>query len=317
MSQAAQVFAAKLRIVAVVLDCGTRKELCAAFRAADPRTQFEVERVQKWLQGRAVPRSGQVMGEIARMLGLSQGGGWVATCSPQEFLEAVAATRGLDPAALARTVSAWGSGERQASPRAVPTGNNHHLLGCYACYSPAWSPYFAGQLIRGTLLLEARDGMIAATYTETLLGRRVPFEGMAVVTGRSLHFDMREATGGLPVFLSTYMPGPPASVLCGVMAGVVAVSHEAQPTAGRIVAVRLRDVAAAAATERYMPADAEAIGDELVALGLDLAAPTTVGAAICEILTARGGLVDQVSVEDQARLTHLLDMAHLGVRAVA
>jgi hypothetical protein len=317
VSRAAQAFAEKLRIVAVILECGTCKELCAAFRAADPRTQFEVDRVQKWLQGRALPRSGQVMAEIARILGVSQGGAWVAACSPREFLEAAAQRRGVDTGTLARMVSGWGGGEPQATPRKVQSGNHHHLLGCYACYSPAWSPYFAGQLIRGTLVLEASDMAIAATYTETLLGRRVPFEGSAVVTGRSIHLDMREATGGLPVFMSTYLPGPPASVLCGVMAGVVAVAHEAQPTAGRIVAVRVRDAAAAAATERYMPAEPAEIGADLAALGLHLAAPSEVGAAVCELLAARGGVADQVSIDDQARLTRVLDMAHLAARAVA
>lgn len=317
MSQASQAFAAKLRVVAMVMDCGTRKELCAAFRAADPRTQFEIARVQKWLQGRVMPRSGQVFGEIARILGLSQDGAWVATCTPEEFLEAVAARRGTDPGRLAQVVFGWNGAEPLATPQLVPTGNHHHLAGFYACYSPAWSPYFAGQLIRGSLVLVPRGGLIAATYTETLLGRRVPFEGKAVATGRSVHLDMRETTGGMPVFMSTYLPGPPASVLCGIMAGVVAVGHDAQPTAGRIVAVRVSPGSDLHDGEGYIPADAVVIGEDLRALGLPTMPAVEIGAAILGVVTARAGLADQVPVEDQARLTQLLDVVHLHAAAAA
>ncbi len=319
----AQDFAAKLRIVAVVLDCGTRKELCAAFRAADPRTQFEVERTQKWLQGRAVPRSGQVPAEIARILGLAQGGAWVSACSPEDFLAAVAARRGLDPATIGRMAASWGGAEPPttvAPSRPVLAGNNHHLLGRYACYSPAWSPYFAGQLIRGCLVLEARGEGIAATYTERLVGQRVGFQGSAVATGRSLHLDMREPTGGLPVFMSTFLPGPPASVLCGVMAGVVALSHEAKPTAGRIVMVRVpaggRDPES---DNGYMPATPKAIDADLARLGLVFPAGATPGEAIRQLFFRRPpeALVDQVSDEDQARLTQLMDTAHLLIGSLA
>jgi len=52
-----RLFAHKLSITAAILNCATRKELCARFRNVNPATEFELERSYKWLQGRALPRS--------------------------------------------------------------------------------------------------------------------------------------------------------------------------------------------------------------------------------------------------------------------
>ena len=50
-------FAMKLRLAAVVLGCTSRKELAAAFREVNPDTTFDVERADKWLSGKALPRT--------------------------------------------------------------------------------------------------------------------------------------------------------------------------------------------------------------------------------------------------------------------
>ena len=50
----------KLLVTQELLGCASRKELCARFRDVNPRTEFDLERSHKWMQGRAKPRSGRV-----------------------------------------------------------------------------------------------------------------------------------------------------------------------------------------------------------------------------------------------------------------
>ena len=58
----------KLRLTAAVLGTITRKDLAAQFRLINPATTFDVERAQKWLQGRARPRERQVYEDWASAL---------------------------------------------------------------------------------------------------------------------------------------------------------------------------------------------------------------------------------------------------------
>jgi hypothetical protein len=65
-------FARKLQLTAALLGCTTRKELCAAFRAVNPATDFELERAHKWLQGRAMPRGMAIYAEWAQVIGTAR-----------------------------------------------------------------------------------------------------------------------------------------------------------------------------------------------------------------------------------------------------
>ena len=56
----AVAFAAKLRMAAAALGYTSRKELCARFRAVNPATQCDLDRLNKWVQGRALPRAASV-----------------------------------------------------------------------------------------------------------------------------------------------------------------------------------------------------------------------------------------------------------------
>ena len=133
---------------------------------------------------------------------------------------------------------------RGAAIRAPPVCSavSRHCPAAIAAYSPAWSPHFHRRLLRGALRLSSgRSGALIATYTESLFGRDVRLTAEAWIGGRSMHFVVREPEGDVPLFISLQIPGPPASVLCGVMSGVAFVSSEPLPSACRIVFIRVPD----------------------------------------------------------------------------
>ena len=99
----------KLRLTAAVLGCATRKELCARFRAASPATRFDLERANKWMQGRALPRDASVYDDWARAVGTARPGAWLAACTAAELAAELAALHGLPEAAPPREGAAGGA----------------------------------------------------------------------------------------------------------------------------------------------------------------------------------------------------------------
>ena len=92
----------------------------------------------------------------------------------------------------------------------------------------------------------------------------------AWIGGRSMHFLVREPDGDMPVFISLQLPGPPASVLCGVMSGVAFIAHEPLPSASRIVFIRVRDTPGLDGSNRFFDPAPGAIAADLVDLGVDI-----------------------------------------------
>lgn len=305
-------FATKLRLTAAVLGCPGRKELCARFRAVNPATHFDLERSHKWLQGRALPRSAQVYEDWAKVLGTRRSGAWLASCTVDAFLGEICALYDADGATLRlrAEVDAVGGGPAGQHRGDLALG---YLCGTYACYSMAWSPYYRGRVIRGTLLLQpgSRAAPLVARYTEELVGKTMLFTGEAWLAGRTVHLLVRGPEDGSPLFVSLFLPGPPASVLCGVMSGAIVVGPEPRPSATRMVVVRVP--ADAGASNRYMELTPGTVADDLTALGMSLAEPLEVGTLVRDVLLGGGnGGLEQVSASDQARLASVLDVAYLG-----
>lgn len=304
-------FATKLRLTMAVLGCPGRKELCGRFRTANPATHFDLERSHKWMQGRALPRSAQVYDDWAKVLGTQRPGAWLASCTADAFLTEICTLYDADPAALRSRAEVDAAGGPAGQPRGdLPFG---YLCGTYACYSMAWSPYYRGQAIRGALLLRpgSKAHTLAVIYTEGLLGRTVLFDGEALLAGRTVHLLVRGLEDGSPLFISLFLPGPPASVLCGVMSGATIVGPEPRPSTTRMAVVRVS--ADAGASNRYMKLTPSAVAGDLVALGLALAEPSEVGALIRDfLLSGSDGGLEQVTASDQARLSSALDVAYLG-----
>lgn len=307
LASSAEELAAKLRVTAAALRCATRKELCGRFRAVNPATPFDLERSHKWLQGRARPRGPQMYEDWARVLGTSRPAAWLAACTVDVFVEEVARLLQADPAQL--RLAARGA-VRPSAPGATAA---EAPSGSYACYSLAWSPYFAGRLIRGSLMLgPGGRGPAQACYAEAGPEGPVRFTGTAVVMPRTLNM-LLAAPETSPVFLCLHRPGPPAAGLCGVIAGSALLAEDQRPCASRFAAIRVPDGAPLAATNRYLEADRASVAADLAGLGLVGAEGAEVASAVCDLLLGPG--LDQVAATAQTRLGEAAARLWLGAAA--
>ena len=141
---------AKLLLTQELLGCNSRKELCARFREVNPRTEFDLERSHKWMQGRARPRSARVYDDWAHLLGTERPPAWLAACTVDAFVDEVCRVFAADPEELKRRAGL----DQPRAGAALAGGAVHYVCGAYAAYSLAWSPYHRGQIIRGSLLIE-------------------------------------------------------------------------------------------------------------------------------------------------------------------
>lgn len=301
-------FATKLRLAAAALGCNSRKDLCARFRSVNPATHCDLDRLNKWIQGRSLPRVSSVYADFAAVIGTSKPGRWVADCSLEDFTAELAARTGMDAAAFAVPD---GSARRGAPRTTGMIGGVATLSGAFAAYSPAWSPHSHGRLIRGALRLSpGKGGTLFATYTESLFGREVRLTADAWMGVSSMHLVVREPDGDVPLFISLQIPGPPASVLCGVMSGMTFVSHEPLPSASRVVFIRVPDRSRLDSTNRYFDPVPGAIAADLAELGLDVSEGTRLDAFTRTFL---GAQPLQVPSQDQATFAQMLDPMHLNV----
>jgi hypothetical protein len=305
----AVAFAEKLRMAAATLGCSSRKEFCARFRGVNQATQCDIDRLNKWVQGRSLPRASSVYADFAAVIGSAKSGRWIADCSLGEFAAELTERTGVDAATVAMPDSLAPRG----NPRAAGLfGGMAMLAGAFAAYSPAWSPHYRGRLLRGALRLVAgRSGSLIATYTESLIGREVRLTAEAMIRGRSMHFALREPDGGLPLFISLQVPGPPASVLCGVMSGSAFVAHDSLPSTCRIVFVRVPESPRLAGTNRYFDPVPGAIATDLAELGANIPESDRFDSFTRGFL---GTCPDQATTQDQATFAGMLDRELLDVR---
>lgn len=307
-------FDAKLRMTASVLGCASRKELVARFHAVNRSSQCDIDRLHKWLQGRSLPRSSEVLADWSKVLRSNRTGDWLAGCSLADFADELARLSGRDAGELLTEQAFAGRGSRTACPPSAAEprmSGSRYLCGTYACYSLSWSPYARGQLIRGSLsLAPGRGTSLVATYSEMLMGKPVRVSGEPVIARRTLHMSLIEAGGEIPIFFSLFLPRPPASVMSGIMAGATFLSPEPEPSASRIVMVRTPGGASLDDSNRYIPANPTAIGEDLADLGLHVAESGTTRKLLHDFLAREVG-VDQVDSTLQSTLSAAFDPAHL------
>ncbi len=295
---------AKLRITAAVLGCATRKDLCARFRMANPGTEFDLERSHKWLQGRAAPRSSRVYDDWALVIGTKRPGAWIAACTIDAFIEEVRRLFDADESILRSMAANHG----RAAPKAAHGAAGSAVVAAYACYSPAWSPYFRGQLLRGSLHLEMRRvGERRLVYRERIGDTQIEFGGVAEVAGRTMCALLHAVGDGLPLCFTLYQPGTPASALAGIMAGSTYLAQEARPTACRFAAVQVPQAAALEASNRYFMPSPGAVADDLMTLGLPAAAAAEADAAVLALLRD-GAAIDQVELSEQTRIAEAVGL---------
>lgn len=324
--------AAKLRVTAALLDCAGQKELCAAFRRANPQTGFDLDRSYKWIQGRSLPRSPQIYEDWATVCGLDRPGSWVADSTLDEFVAALCAVRGVERVALLRRA---GLGESATAtdtraPRRGMSGSGaeeNYLCGAYACYSHAQSPYYRGRIVRGALLVAPaarRSEGLTARYSQALAVGLTHVAGPVLRgAGRSLAFILTtSAPATPPVFCQLLLPTPPGSLLAGMMSSFAMVDPGGQPPyATRFAAVRVPGTVEAVETSnRYMESEAMGLSRDLAALGLNIADATGLEARLSRYLNAPGDGrpgEERVTIADHTALAAACDRAWLDTLAAA
>ena len=308
-----QDLAAKLRITAALLGCAAQKDLCARFHEVNPGTTFDLDRSYKWMQGRAQPRSARVYEDWATLLGTSTPIWHLQSCTIDEFLDLVCDRHNVSRDALAARAGLSTEPRAEAAEpeeRHPPAGR--HLVGVYACYSHAWSPYFEGRIIRSTLMIEAAAGAspaLLATYAEMVALGRVEVCGQVIISGRSVHVDLAHPLQ-FRLAMSLFLPGAMASVLAGLMSGTSWVDADPQPAATRIVMIRIPGATAAAleTSNRYLNPVEEPLSGELAALGLRVAEPAELDGLLEGFLAAyRPSGYIKVGAEEYSRLAQAID----------
>lgn len=303
----ARDIAQKLRLTAAVLGTVARKDLAAAFRRVNANTSFDTGRADKWLQGRARPREHQVYEDWSKVLELDRPGQWIANCEIDAFLDEICVRHGRDRKALLSSLEASGSRNNGGVPAL-------QLAGTFVCYSHAWSPYFRGRLIRGELSVGAASSpnRLLATYTEVLPTGRLEVKGTMAIGKRTLHVEVSDTLGGVPVFTFCLFPAsPPASVLAGLLFGATVLGPDIQPSVTRIVMVRLpRATQWLRSADAYLPPDGSVAG-ELTQLGLPVQNSAAVDQAVAEFLSGGSGNFDQIPISSYRALADLFDRAWL------
>lgn len=299
----------KLRLTAALLGAVTRKDLAAAFRRVNPATTFDVERANKWLQGRARPREQQVYEDWAKLIDLGRDGAWIAECDSEAFLDAVCARHQRDRDTL----------RRQADGAEGHAGAHHDhdvsLAGTYACYSHAWSPYFRGQLIRGSLAIAAAAQRLSASYTESLPTGRLQVDGPVTISKRAMLMDLREP-GGTQFLFCLFPPTPPVSVLAGFMCGATVIGPHSQPSVTRIAMVRLPSASPRLRnTDAYLPLQGSVAGD-LAVMAVPVVDPDLVDRLMHAFLVGgQGGGLDQIGADAYTALLEVFDRTWLAPAA--
>ena len=306
--------APKLRITAAALGCTTRKDLCARFHAVNPATGFDLDRSHKWIQGKAAPRSSRVYDDWALVLGTTRSGAWIASCTVGAFIDEVSRLFDADAATLRDIGASLAPGAGRRPQGGAVEGQS---VPAYACYSPAWSPYFPGHLLRGSLRIEMlRGGERQLIYRESIAGTVVEFIGVVEGAGQILCALLRTPGCPLPLFFSFYQPGMPASALVGIMAGNTYLAQEARPTSCRFVAIQVPQAEVLDAGNRYFEPSRGAVARDLSALGLPDRAAAGAEAAVLTALR-KGTAMDQIAFTEQIRIAELVDRGWLQERDTA
>ena len=307
-------FAAKLRITAALLGCASQKDLCARFHQVNPGSTFDLDRSYKWMQGRARPRSARVYEDWATLLGTSSPIAQLQSCTVDEFLDLVCDRHKVSRDALAaRAGIAVGAQSKPTELSPINLLPGRHLVGAYACYSHAWSPYFEGKIIRSSLVIEpAADGAPALTaiYRETVAFGPIQLRGPVSIVSRAVHIELLDAAARFRLAMCLFLPGTLANVLAGVMSGATFVDADPQPASTRIVMIRVPEAGDSRleASNRYLDAAAAPLSSDLMALGVPVTAPAELDALLDEFLAAdQPSRYLKVAAAEYSRLTLAID----------
>ena len=292
----------KLCLTAALLRVDSRKELAAAFRSVNPNSTFDVERAHKWVQGRSKPRDNQIYADWAKLVGLDDAAEWLVDCTAEDFLERLCAQHGCDPVRLRRRADTFGGAGVQSY-----LSRDRDLVGTFACYSPAWSAYHRGHLVRGTMTIEPASGpaKLQASYVEHLPTGTLLLNGPVVRGDRVVSVQLGTHHSSAQLFIWLFAPAPPTAVLGGLVNGTTLMSAEIQLSNCRFLVIRLPSDASPEAPPAYLPKDAS-IAADLARSGLQIDAPEAVDRAIEAFLSGGTGNFDQITATAYRSVVDLL-----------
>lgn len=123
--------------------------------------------------------------------------------------------------------------------------------------------------------------------------------------------DTRGTGGAQVLTFCPFQTSPPASALAGFMFGTTVIGPDAQPSATRIVIVRLP-----AATTRLRSVDAYlpsqgSVAEDLASLGQRVEDPAAVDRGLAEFLAGGSGGFDQIPVPAYRALADIFDRSWL------
>ena len=310
-------FERKLRLTAALIGANTRKDLARAFERVNRATTFDIDRAAKWLQGRAHPRDLSLYQDWAAILGLDRPLAWLLECELPQFLDELSRRHSVDALLLARRANGFGRA-RRPPPLATPPASAF-LCGVFACYRPAFSPYFRGRLIRSSLAVSAGiKGELQARYSELLPTGPDHAAGPVTGDGRSLFIDLvSPLVVGDRAFLSLFKPQSPASCLAGLYSSATLIGPNAEPSCARLLAVRAPGEQAAAleSTNRYLE-PGESIANDLARHGVLARPDGALDARLAAFLRGRHEPgIEQVDAASYAELVDLFDRNWLASRS--
>jgi hypothetical protein len=229
---------------------------------------------------------------------------WIANSPIDAFLDAVAARHGSDRSGLDRLSTPAQKRQDEHSDL------RSDLAGSWICYSNAWSPYFRGQIVRGSLSFAETEAETerSVTYMEALPTGELRLDGTLSLGRRALHMSLRERSGDTRFMFCLFPPNSPATVLGGLMCGATVLGPGPAPSVSRVIAVRLPAGRKPTATRMAYLAKGGSLADDLASLGLPVSRPTVVDEELVRFLTGGDGCgLDQPSPAGFRAIVELFD----------
>lgn len=321
MAEAVDI-ARKLKLTSIALGCLTRKELCSAFARINPNTLMTLQNSYNWQSGRSIPRSFGIFEDWAAALGISEGPHFVMSSSMNEFVRVLGEKFSL-PDDLLKSFGYAGT-----SPAAAPhsSGDGSDLMwsdggllrGSFLALSMAWSPSQSGQLLCGSMVLDATPDALSATYQEIVLGQPIGFSGIGMVDGRTCQLTLQCSAVGGSYLMAFHLPPLPGNLAGGIFAGSALYDPNSEPTASRIVLLRNHTLSSdeLTALSEYLPPDPDALSDPLEKLGYGSDPDQGVERAILDLVVGNGpSPTITVPREQISRVAILLDQRRMSVSA--
>jgi hypothetical protein len=219
---------------------------------------------------------------------------------------------GVAPTLLLEAAREFPHGARR-HPAPRPSGSGASFIeGAYACYSYSFSPYFPGWLIRSSMLIGPGHGLGSVAYSHNMPPLPTRFSGDITFHGRGMQIALHQTIAGdMRIHMALFGPAPPATVLAGVLCGAAVVTPEPEPSAARIILIRLPAPSPAfeALYTAFQPE--ESIADDLALAGLHFSDRDDVDRRIKEYLPARPkNGIEQVATAEYRELVEYFNREH-------